>query len=366
MNSSYEKFDVIIIGGGPAGTAAAITLSNHGFSTAIIERSTYQLARIGETLPPIIRSLLVILGLWDRFLADDHVESSEINSAWGTNVLSENEYIYNPYGCGWHVDRSRFDYMLATGAKNAGAVLFTNTNVSQLSRRQMQGWRIIFSQRNHQYILQAPFLIDATGRSSAVCLGFQRSYHVIDHLIGVVSVFDKVTGPYALIESVSNGWWYSAALPNGRLIVVHMTDADLFATSRCSIFDYWYQNIANTEHTSIRVGSQTVINKPKIVSASSFIRRPVCDIDWFAVGDACMAFDPLSGQGIYDALKGGIFAAESIVSSFDNGIKSYTTYAQWIENQFSNYLKLRYMFYNKEQRWPYCPFWYRRHSLPNT
>jgi flavin-dependent dehydrogenase len=366
MNSQSEKFDVIIIGGGPAGTAAAITLSNHGLHTAIIEKSTYQSIRIGETLSPPIRSLLVILGLWHRFLADDHIESSAINSAWGTNVLYEREHIYDLYGCGWHVNRNRFDYMLATGARDAGAVLFTNTHISNLSRLQTQGWRIAFSQPNCQYLVQAPFLIDATGRTSALSLGFQRSYHVIDHLIGVVYLFDKFTGSYTLIESVSNGWWYSAALPNDRLIVVHMTDADLFASSRCSLFDYWYQNIAKTEHTSIRVGSQAVINKPKIVSASSIIRRPVCGRDWLAAGDACTAFDPLSGQGMYNALKGGIFAAENVIASFDNSSKSSTNYTKWIESQFSNYLKLRYAFYNKEQRWPCHTFWSRRHSPPNV
>lgn len=365
MDSQSEKFDVIIIGGGPAGTAAAITLSNHGLRTAIIERSTYQSIRIGETLPPAIRSLLVILGVWDRFLADDHIESSAINSAWGTNVLYENEHIYNPYGCGWHVNRSRFDYMLAMGAKNAGAVLFTNTHINNLSRLQFHGWGIAFSQPNCRYFLQAPFLIDATGRTSSLSLGFQRYYHVLDHLIGIVYVFDKITGSYTLIESVSNGWWYSAALPNGRLIVIHMTDADLFAASRCSSFDYWHQNIAKTEHTSIRVGSQTVINKPKIVSASTIIRRPVCGIDWLSAGDACTAFDPLSGQGIYNALKGGVFAAESVIASFDNSSKSSINYTRWIESQFSNYLKLRYVFYNREQRWPCHPFWSRRHLLPN-
>ena len=107
-----ESFDLVIIGGGPAGAAAAITLASKGFRIAIIERSNYSMLRIGETLPPSISRFLIDLGVWNLFLKGDHIKSFAIRSAWGSKKLHDSIHIYNPYGSGWHINRTRFDEML--------------------------------------------------------------------------------------------------------------------------------------------------------------------------------------------------------------------------------------------------------------
>ena len=75
--------DVAIIGGGPAGSAAAIALSRSGHSVALIERTRYGAPRIGETLPPDSRPLLDRLGVTKQFHAEHHVPAPGIISAWG-------------------------------------------------------------------------------------------------------------------------------------------------------------------------------------------------------------------------------------------------------------------------------------------
>ena len=112
--------DVIVLGGGPAGAATAIALARLGWSVTILERSHYESARIGETLPPDIKHLLIALGVWDQFLADNPLESPGIASAWGQAELYDNDFIVNPHGPGWHVDRKRFDAMLARAAEEQG------------------------------------------------------------------------------------------------------------------------------------------------------------------------------------------------------------------------------------------------------
>jgi flavin-dependent dehydrogenase len=360
--ASYESFDVIIIGGGPAGTAAAITLAGRGFRTVIIERSAYSTTRVGETMPPLIRSLLIDLGVWQRFLEDRHVESLAILSAWGSTEPRENDHIYNPYGSGWHVDRTRFDRMLVTAAANAGAILLTQARITNLSQDHKYGWDIAVLQHNHPRYLHAPFLIDATGQTAAVPTGLPRSFHVVDRLIGVVCFFARVVEPYTLIEAEACGWWYSAPLPDGHLVVAHMTDADLFAAAGCSPSDYWQHRLDKARLTYTRTGAQTALTEPKVVSAASLIRRPMFSSDWLAAGDASVAFDPLSGQGIYNALKGGILAAEAAIARFDGNSESFIEYSEWINTQFSNYLQTRSVFYSREQRWPKSHFWRRRHS----
>ena len=94
--TSSESFDIIIIGGGPAGSAVAITMAHGGFHPVIIERSAYSKPRIGETLPAAMTSLLIRLGVWQRFLADGHIQSFALRSVWGGAEQRENESIFNP------------------------------------------------------------------------------------------------------------------------------------------------------------------------------------------------------------------------------------------------------------------------------
>jgi len=73
--------DVLVVGGGPAGTATALALRRYGFNVVVLERSDYKNTRIGETLLPAIREPLVNLGLWELFLSDSHLPSFGIHSA---------------------------------------------------------------------------------------------------------------------------------------------------------------------------------------------------------------------------------------------------------------------------------------------
>ena len=137
-----QLFDIVVAGGGPAGSAAAVDLSRRGFhvaliEAALIEQSSYDDFRVGETLPPEIRVSLTKLGIWEQFLATDFLESYGIRSAWETPFARHRDFIFNPYGCGWHVDRARFDAMLACAAARAGAELLTPARITGVDRMRM-------------------------------------------------------------------------------------------------------------------------------------------------------------------------------------------------------------------------------------
>jgi flavin-dependent dehydrogenase len=79
-----------------------------------------------------------------------------------------------------------------------------------------------------------------------------------------------------------------------------------------------------------------------------------------AVGDAAIAFDPLSGQGVYGALESGMLGAKAIQDHV-NGINgAFEEYGQARKKSLAEYLRLRRAFYAEEQRWPHAAFWQRR------
>ena len=100
------EYDVAVIGGGPAGAVAAFELASNGLKTILLESEISPAPKIGETLPPEARSVLQSLGLWEAFLDDGHLASVGICSAWNSAALAERDFIFNPYGCGWQLDRA--------------------------------------------------------------------------------------------------------------------------------------------------------------------------------------------------------------------------------------------------------------------
>lgn len=363
-----KQFDVAVIGGGPTGTAAAIALARTGRSVTVLERSHYDYARIGEVLPPAARLPLIELGVWDRFIAEGHAPSPGILSAWGQDEPYENHFIFNPYGHGWHLDRRRFDAMLALAAEEAGANVRRGARVSCLtvsSRR----WQVEFTTKGERNHLQATFLVYATGRACLLARwqGAKRIFH--DRLVGFVGFFSAHSvhskrNYQTLIEAAENGWWYSVWLPDSRLVVAYMTDADLIPKGGVPVSEYWQSRLEQAPYTRSRTNGCVPEAVLRSVAASSYRMDRVTGDNWLAAGDAALAFDPLSSQGIYRALKSGLLAARTIENCLLGGQTALEEYARGTQRSFDKYLSMRTIVYSQEQRWSSSAFWQRRQNAP--
>ena len=112
---TQAQYDVVILGAGPAGSAAALKLCHFGFDKILLaEASHFETARIGESIPPDSRQLLAELDVLTEFLAENHEPCLGSCSSWGSEQLGHNDFLLNPYGYGWHLDRTRFDIFLGS------------------------------------------------------------------------------------------------------------------------------------------------------------------------------------------------------------------------------------------------------------
>ena len=356
-------FDVAIVGGGPAGSATALSLQTHApsLSIVLIEATNYDACRIGETLPPPTRIVLEHLQVWEEFRALEAREVFGTTAVWGHETPIDNDFIFMPANTGWHVDRARFDNMLASAAEERGAKLYRQTSVHAVDRVNEQ-WRLSLSTGNE---VSARFIVDATGGKAAIACRLGARFENLDQLVGIARFFENDNNDARLlIEAFEHGWWYTAGLPDGKRIVSCVTDSDLARRIELNKTEEWERRLADVPVVA------AVLRECKpcggLVARSAASRRldPVATETWLAAGDAASRFDPLSSQGIFKALRSGVFASYAIADWLTrNDNSGLQRYRRYITGEFESYCETRAKYYGQEQRWPTSEFWLRRRGL---
>ncbi len=349
---------MIVVGGGPSGSAVALGLLRAGRSALVVESSHFETWRVGESLPPHARPLLDAMGVLDRMDAALQTPSRAIHHAWGSAELTIEDRIFNPYGAGWHLDRRCFDALLSRAAEEAGARVLRGQRARSLTRTggrwelQLDGARFA-----------APFVVDASGRSAWAARAAGARWVAHDRLVGVSAQLVPRAGavgePHLLLEAVEDGWWYSVSLPDGSLLASFMADHDtLRGVDRGEL---WRERLAGSTHTAARAAGFTQRGPVLVRSAASGRLDRAAGEDWIAVGDAASAYDPLSADGIFKALGSGLDAARRIAARLDGG-DGFADYAAEVARAFFVYARQRAEHYHRERRWPRSPFWRRRQA----
>lgn len=348
--------DVVVLGGGPAGAAAALALARGGRSVAVLTRPTGRRPRLGETVPPTVIRPLTRLGLWRTFLGEGHLPVPGTAVRWGSDRTYENEAILNPYGCGWHLDRSRFDAMLVAAARSTGALTWELPR-GGVAEHDGCAWSVWVGGRTGA--VRAPFLVDATGRAARTPVRCGVPRHREDRLIGLVRF-----GPAAsaesrtVIESTATGWWYAAVLPGGTAVTALFTDADLLPTTAAGRERFWTEAAAGTQLVPGVICAEDT-SALFAAAASPSALAGCAGRDWVAVGDAARTLDPLSGQGVTTAVESAVRAADAVLDP--HPARALEEFSVQTAAAHRAHLATRLAHYGRERRWPGSPFWLRRH-----
>jgi flavin-dependent dehydrogenase len=350
--------DVAVVGSGPAGAAIAIALARKGLSVAVLSRSRTGPA-IGETVPPSIIRPLARLGLWESFLAAGHAQADGTVVAWGEQQPFENDYVFNAYGPGWHIDRDDFDAMLVSAARDAGADIYP-CRVRACLPIEGSGWMLSTSGSGDTANLRARWVVDATGRAGWLSRRRGATRHSLDRLVSLVKFLpaNSIRETRTLIEASEFGWWYAARLPRNRAVVAYFSDADLLPPDKRAHAALWRDRFARTGIIA-DICKDSPDHGLHYFAASSARMLPCGGARWIAVGDAASCYDPLSGQGITKALTSASNAAECIFERLDDGAEP-KAFCEMVGRDFDQYLQFRNAHYARETRWQDGVFWHRR------
>jgi flavin-dependent dehydrogenase len=343
-----QPFDAAVVGGGPAGATVALCLARRGWKVCLFEATAFDTERYGETLPPEINPLLRELDLFDEFCALAPLESPGIVSVWN-GPPQEQDYLRNPHGPGWHIDRNRFDAMLCRQAVAAGAVSFERCR-AYVGPGDADWWRV--------GEIRARVLVDAAGRNG-LRVGPDAERQTEDRLLAIVLRLTYPAGrPPDLrtyVESAPAGWWYSAPLPQGETIAMFFTDCDVYARQGVVLAE----QLAHASLTRSRLlGAESA--GTRTVYAASSCRAKIAGEAWLAVGDSAASYDPLSGMGIVKALRHGANAAIAVDGCLRGAPGLLPEYAALVRAEFDAYVLQRRAHYAAEKRWAGQEFWDKR------
>jgi flavin-dependent dehydrogenase len=328
------RYDVVVIGAGPAGAAAATALARTGRSILLVDETAEPPGwRVGEGAPPGLDGAVDEVFGSGTFVAADHLRSYGNRSAWGSDEAVVTDFMLNPFGAGWHLDRVAFDARLLVAAEAAGATV----------RRGVDGGDLAAG---------AEVVIDATGRRAAYARRRGARLVAHDRLTAVVAVYarrDDDDDTMTTVEAVEDGWWYTSAIPRLRRVVAFLTDGDLLLAGLRSA-DRFDEQVRRTRHITAVVDGHP--GPPTLFAAgTAHLDRPAGD-GWLAVGDAAACFDPLSSQGILTAvLMGG---------AVTTGIDEPEGYVGRYRAIVDRYRAEQRATYALERRWPDAAFWARR------
>lgn len=372
------KTDILIIGGGIAGCIAAISLAEH-FSVTLVDKLETPLDRVGESLAPTAQRILKKLGILGSLSKSDKQELFQENtgmqSYWGSDQVQFVDHLRNPDGCSLSLNRKKFESHLREFSNKKGVTCLWGYKLYN-SNFLDKAWHVSFvsdtSNKRQETTITAKFVIDATGRNShfARSIGIQRTH--FDKLMACWISFPNISvNTMSTIVSDKFGWWYSAVVPQQKRILSFQTDADLLERTN-------FKSLSNfLELIQTNAIMQQLISKTSIhdiifhgtVGANSTRLEKVAGTQWIAIGDAAISFDPLSSQGMFNAMATAMQASESLQSlnfikeeSSEKATLFVNSYTNQIEAIWSHYLKHRTLFYSAESRWKEDSFWKRRRA----
>ena len=354
MTTSH--FDIIVLGGGPAGCAVARGLSELGFSVAIISQS--RAASVWEGLSRRTLELLRDLGFAQTLAGLGPEVRREAN--WNGLTSSLNTE--------WVVERKRFDAALRNEA-NALGVAVINGLVRHTGWNGAS-WTVVAQSREVKIQeFYCKFIIDARGRRAPTAQkGSTRGPATT-----ALRAYWQHTGTVGAMTGVASfpdGWAWYAAGHGGRATLQLIVSGEQGSVPGSRVLGSHYDRVVrNLPEAGRWLAGATRYGTVSAHSAGARLVASVIDERQARVGDAAMTIDPLSGHGIYEALTAVRVLAPVVNTMLRKPARlrqAIMFYRQRMQGRFMQVCRTGRESYAQEQRWPGSGFWEARHQWPES
>ncbi len=364
MNNN--TYDVIVMGGGPAGSSVAGILAREGRQVILFEKEIFPRHHIGESLMTDTYWTFRRLGLLEKLKESPFVRKYSVQFANATGKESRPFYffeaVHHESAVTWQVTRAQFDHLLINHAADQGAVVHQGVLVKQVLFEGDQAVGVeVQMQDGTREKFYAKVVVDATGQSAMLSNKFRWRVRDPQLKKGVLYSYFKgahrepdLNGGATLVlrtEPGSGGWFWYIPLENDITSVGIVANPDYLLKNRGQdLAKIFHEEIEKCESVRRRVGEGTRVDKIYSILDYSYRSKHNSGNGFIIIGDAYGFLDPIYSSGVLLALKMAELAADAIHDSFNHDDFSAARLGQYqakLDRGIESMRKLVYAFYNE-------------------
>jgi flavin-dependent dehydrogenase len=359
--------DIIVIGGGPAGSSSAAILGEYGHRVLLLEREKFPRYHIGESLIPFTYFPLERLGLVERMKKSNFVQKYSVCFVPPNGRTSQPFYFFNRYdkdtvASTWQVLRSEFDEILLNNARDKGVEVREQTKVQELLRDD-SGKVIGVRAVNHEGVVTdhlAKLTIDCTGKEAFSTV--RNGWRVRDPYLNKVAVWTYYKGSrrepgidegQTTVAFVKDkGWFWHIPQHNDMVSVGIVAEGKYL--SRDGVKDpkgIFEREVEENQWIKESLSHGEQVGEYRITSEYTHHAKHCGTEGLLLAGDAFAFLDPVFSSGLMFAMKSGVLAGEEVHKALVDGDLSparFTDYARTLRTGVENMRKLVYAFYNPD------------------
>jgi len=360
--SKSNRYDALIIGAGPCGSAAAAILAESGHRALVLEREKFPRYHIGESLLPFTYYPLKRLGLLEKMQGSAFVKKYSVQFVSPSGRASQPFYFNTRYAPEvaqtWQVLRSEFDLMMMNNAREKGAEVIEETTVTELLREggRVTGIRATTGGVSRDY--HAPITIDCSGKESFSAS--RNNWRTKDPYLNKVAVWtyykgamrdEGMDGGATTVAYVPEKGWFWYIPQHNDMISVGVVAEGKYLT-RDGARDpeqIFKREIEQNAWIKSHVAVGQVAGPYRLMNEYSWHSRYCASEGLVLAGDAFAFLDPVFSSGVMLALKSGVLVADYVHQAMETQNFSpavFEEYGKMMREGVENMRRLVYAFYN--------------------
>ncbi len=329
MNLPENSCEVLVIGGGPAGSTIASLLAERGRNVVMLEKSKHPRFHIGESLLPMNMPLFERLGVAEEIKRIGMVKhGAEFVSPWhGAPVMINfSEAWDSTYPYAYQVRRSDFDHVLFKNAVQKGVRAFEECKVTEIAFHADGGASVTAMGANKEVLRwDAKFVVDASGRDTFLANHFDikhrnkkhNSAAIFGHFTGATRLPGEVEGNISLFW-FDHGWFWFIPLVDGSTSVGATCWPYYMKTRKTDPSQFLLDTIAMCPALAERLKDAKLVSPVTATGNFSYLSERSSGSNYILLGDAFAFIDPVFSSGVFLAMNSAFEGADTVEECLNN------------------------------------------------